>query len=312
MLPEPRKPDKSHYRNLVAQNQWIRSNLFDGLGNYRYCQACITAVYGIGSQRLAHQRSVKCRQGLIPLLPMTKSDVVSKKLEGRVVMPENQDNFKKWWPTLADTDVVNVSYPHEDHGLARKPSNSAKVTVHEQFLEFVDNNSQPNGRQASSYGALFYFLPKFTRIGEPKKSEKNYDEKVKQSLLCEFNRVQKESGQKTCSEQSAFRWLKEDRPKHAICPPRTDYCDRCKELKEEINRQTTILLRLRHAGNSSDVELRAHEKLQQEATDKLSEHKHIAQKALEHYRFSVDKCGKDWCAVNDLNTSAARLDQLQD
>ena len=312
VLPEPRKPDKAHYRNLVAQNEWIRSNLFDGLGNYRYCQACITAVYGIGSQRLAHQRSVKRQLGLIPSLPMTKSDVVSKKLEGRVVMPENQDNFKKWWPTLADTDVVNVSYPHEDHGLARKPSNSAKVTVHEQFLEFIDNNSQPNGRQASSYGALFYFLPKFTRIGEPKKSEKNYDKKVKQSLLCEFNRVQKESGQETCSERSAFRWLKEDRPKHAICPPRTDYCDRCKELKEEINRQTTILLRLRHAGNSSDVELRAHEKLQQEATDKLSEHKHIAQKALEHYRFTVDKCGKDWCAVNDLNTSAARLDQLQD
>ena len=159
------------------------------------CTVRITEVYSIGSQRLAHQRSVKRRQGLTPLVPMTKSDIVSNKLEGRIVMPDNQDNFKKRWPMLSDTDVVNVSYPHESHGLARKPSNSAKVTVREQFL--VDNNCQPNGRQASSYGALFYFSPKFTRIEEPKK---HYDEKVKQSLLCEFKRVQQESGRETCSE----------------------------------------------------------------------------------------------------------------
>ena len=44
MLPEPRKPGKAHYRNLVAQNEWIHSNLFDGLGNYRYCQACTVQV----------------------------------------------------------------------------------------------------------------------------------------------------------------------------------------------------------------------------------------------------------------------------
>jgi len=27
--------------------------------------------------------------------------------------------------------------------------------------------------------------------------------------------------------------LKEDRPKHVICPHQTDYCDQCKEFKEE-------------------------------------------------------------------------------
>ena len=44
VLPEPRKPDKLNYCNLVAQNHWIRSNLFDALGNYKYCQKCITRV----------------------------------------------------------------------------------------------------------------------------------------------------------------------------------------------------------------------------------------------------------------------------
>ena len=46
VLPEPRKSVKAHCYNLVVQNEWIRSNLFDGPGNYRYCQACITKVYG--------------------------------------------------------------------------------------------------------------------------------------------------------------------------------------------------------------------------------------------------------------------------
>ena len=59
VLPEPRKPDKLHYRNLVAQNQWIRNNLRDALGNYRYCQKCINKVLRIGTQRLAHQRAIK-------------------------------------------------------------------------------------------------------------------------------------------------------------------------------------------------------------------------------------------------------------
>ena len=75
---------------------------------------------------------------------MTKSDVISNKLEKCVVMPDNQGNFKKWLPTLSGTDVVNVNYPHKSHGLARKPTNSAKVTVREQFLEFLDQISQPN------------------------------------------------------------------------------------------------------------------------------------------------------------------------
>ena len=134
---------------------------------------------------------------------------------------------------------------------------------------------------------------------------------MKQSSVHEFNRVQQERCKETCSECSVFRWLKEDRPKHAVCLPRTDYCDKCKELKEETNRQSTILQRLWHAGNSSDVELLSRERLLKEATENLAEYKSIVQKALEHYRFTVEKCTKEWSAINDLNASV-RLDQLQD
>ena len=82
------------------------------------------------------------------------------------------------------------------------------------------------------------------------------------SHLCEFNRAQCEAGKEGCSERSAFRWLKQHRPKHAICPHLTDYCDTCKELVEEMNRQRTILQRLRHSGDSSIETLQKHEELQ--------------------------------------------------
>ena len=102
-----------------------------------------------------------------------------------------------------------------------------------QFLTFVDENSQPNGR---STGAQFWFSPKFTRIGEPTNSERITEEKASHSLLCEFNQSQtskvkravQKQGKENCSECSAFRWLKEDRPKHGICPHKMDYCDRSK------------------------------------------------------------------------------------
>ncbi len=58
VLPNPKKPEKQHYRNLVAQNTWNRSNLFVALGNYKYCS--------IGSQRLTRQRSIKQREALTP------------------------------------------------------------------------------------------------------------------------------------------------------------------------------------------------------------------------------------------------------
>lgn len=75
VLPNPRKPNKLHYRNLVAQNEWIQSNLFDAVGNYRYCQSCINSVLQVGTQRLSHQRTIKRRQVLLPLVDMTKSNV---------------------------------------------------------------------------------------------------------------------------------------------------------------------------------------------------------------------------------------------
>ena len=97
---------------------------------------------------------------------------------------------------------MNVRYPHEQHGLARRISNSVKKDEKTRFLEFVDNNSQPNGRDLNSYGPTRYFLPKFTTIQAPKAGVRNYEQRLLTSLTGEFNRAQEEEGKPTVSSFS--------------------------------------------------------------------------------------------------------------
>ena len=44
--PSPKRPesDLTHYRDITSQNEWIRANLFDSIGNYLYCYNCISLV----------------------------------------------------------------------------------------------------------------------------------------------------------------------------------------------------------------------------------------------------------------------------
>ena len=106
-------------------------------------------------------------------------------------------------------------------------------SVMSDFLTFVDANSQPNG-QEGSYSAQFFFHPKFSRIVPPQQGEKNFDDKAHTSLVAEFNQVQRELGKGTCGLTAASEWLKKHRPKVALHPSMTDYCDTCKNLKEEL------------------------------------------------------------------------------
>ena len=107
---------------------------------------------------------------------------------------------------MEDDEVVEVQYPHKRHVLAGRPSNHAKKEAMEDFLEFVDANTQPYGHQGGSYSTQ-YFIPKFTNIATPKQGEKNYDQKVQSSVVSQFNKVQAERGKPTCGNTAATEWL---------------------------------------------------------------------------------------------------------
>ena len=233
--PEPKRANVQHYRDVKAQTDWLRSNVLDAAGNLLYCAACIRSAFGISKQRIARQRAIKQNASKEPLRRLTKAEVEQQRLGEFVLMPSGCDiAFRKWWKDISEDNVVTVKYPYEQHGLARRVSNSAKTEAKDDFLKFVDNNSQPNGRDLNSYSPTHYFLPHFTTIEAPKQSVRNYHQRLSTSLTGEFNRAQQEQGRPTVSSSSVSTWLKQNRPKHTMYLHKLDYCDTCTGVKNKI------------------------------------------------------------------------------
>ena len=45
--PNPKKDDAIPSRDVVKQNEWLRQNCYDSLGNYLYCNNCIQSALGL-------------------------------------------------------------------------------------------------------------------------------------------------------------------------------------------------------------------------------------------------------------------------
>lgn len=170
----------------------------------------------------------------------------------------------------------------------------------------MDVNSQPNGRQNGSYSAQYYFLPKFTRIDPPKNGEPNYGEKERSSLLSEFNRAQREQGKPEVKSGSTVRdWLKNHRPKHALCPHMTDYCDTCKELGVQLKSLKATRKRLVESGNAQSSEIQEIETkvMNTEAHKKM--HKEDAFKAREFHHKMIERCKSVWKEITELEEKSS-------
>ena len=249
--PHPKKSETQQYRDLVRQNERLRCNIFDAVGNYLFCCKCVHHALGVSYQRLSRQRSVKRKQFVEPLCSMTKSEVESENLSQYVVMPQGCElSFMAWWKLLESFSTVTVQYPHERHGHAGKTSHAAKVETKTSFLNFVDLNSQPNGCSADSTSATHFFLLKFRTIQTPKVGVSSFEERLKQSLVGEFNHTQTELQKPTISNYSASTWLKKERPKYSIYPHKLDYCDTCARKKELLRSKQTALNRIRQTGST--------------------------------------------------------------
>ena len=208
--------------------------------------------------------------------------------------------FKQWWRSLDPTVKVDVRYPHERHGNAGKPSHFAKTDVKKDFLAFVDANSQPNGRSADSTGPTYYFLSKFSTIQAPKPGVSNYEHSLQRSLVGEFNRAQAEAGKEGCSNGSSHNWLKAERPKHAICPHKQDYCDTCAKANETIRSKQTTLNRLIQAAASTPEELEELEGELSSCKDDLEKHRKEANKSHEYFVEATQKCTTQFKRISEL------------
>ena len=185
--PNPKHCNSIPYCNITRQNDWIRENLFNPMDNYLFGSSCIWVALSLSRQNLAHQREIKRKQSTQPLRHMTKSDVEKECVSEYVMMPADKEMvFKEWWMKLDASDFASVQYPHARHGNAGRTSNSSKTSVMEDFLAFVDTNSQPNGRKADSTRHTFYFLLKFSTLQTPKAGCPHYEERLSRSVAGEF------------------------------------------------------------------------------------------------------------------------------
>ena len=79
-------------------------------------------------------------------------------------------------------------------------------------------------------------------IAQTKGPYPNYHRKLQTSLVGEFNRIQAELGKSPISDFTAFKWLKEERPKFAIYPHKVDYCDFCAIHKKDIQAKQQVIM----------------------------------------------------------------------
>ncbi len=119
--PNPKRANAIPYWDVKRQNEWLLSNVFDSMGNYLYCQACIIAAFGISKQRWIRQRNFKWLSSQQPVVDMTKEAVEEQRLGEFVIMPAgNETAFMTWWRSLSSSATVQVDTPMRDTGMLGK------------------------------------------------------------------------------------------------------------------------------------------------------------------------------------------------
>ena len=112
--PTPHNPNAQHFRDTNRQNDWIRENLFDPLGNYLFCSKCVCAAFKISKERLSQQRRIKRESSQDPIVDMTKDRVENERLGDFIVMPTSVEfPFLTWWWYLYQEHTVQVRYPYQ-------------------------------------------------------------------------------------------------------------------------------------------------------------------------------------------------------
>jgi hypothetical protein len=302
-IQQPKKANKK-YRNINKQNEWLLENVFDIYGNYLFCVPCIKEILNVHASRLHRLREIKRGQANAPIRQIRKEDVPKERAQD-IVPPVNVINVLEWWMGLENNSFVSLRDPPKLHCGS---SNNSKKHLLSRFLDFVDTNSQPNGRQVGSHGPLLFFSPKFNRINAPSKSDADKAEQWKRrSLVYEFNRSLDDG--ESISNGTAKNWLKLYRPKHAISPLRTDYCEICAECQEQKRRAEAICKRLQQNGNGNQERICECQTLAESYGLLLEEHKMVANRELQYYRQQTNESRSLFLSIQELQEKKFKTEE---
>ena len=146
----------------------------------------------------------------------------------------------------------------------------------------MNNFLHPNGRSNNSHRALFYFQSHYS-------PRKTVCEKMRTSVVAEFNRAQTELDRKTMEASTFRRHLEEHFPRISICPHKEDYCDKCKVLGTDMSRCRFVIRKITESGNSSSEKLQPHKELAA-LTKPQQEHLQDVKLAKDFYNKMVARC----------------------
>ena len=144
-------------------------------------------------------------------------------------------------------------------------------------------------------------MPKFTTVQAPKPGVHQYEQRLKRSVVGEFNRAQQECGKAVCSNGSSHNWLKAHRPKVSISPHQDDYCDTCARVKVEINSKQTTINRLVQSSNADADEVKQMDSDIKSLRKNLETHCQEAQKSHDYYIEVSKRCTSEWNEISELS-----------
>ncbi|MCP4337032.1 MAG: hypothetical protein GY679_04275 [Mycoplasma sp.] len=292
---EQPKPKNRKHRNINQQNKRLPENIFDSYGNCIYCLSCIKKILRVGGDRLSRLRKIKRQQVSTPVIRVRKDQVPAERICD-AVLPVNETNISDRRMNLKDSSITELRSPPKLHC---GKSNNNKEELLPRFLNFIDNNSQSDGRRIGSHGPLFFLSSKSDRISAPSVSKADKPEQwKKRSPVYGFDRTP--DGNKSISDGTAEKWLKTYRPKHAVTSKKTDYCEMCAECREQKRRHETVSMRLQQNGNGNEDEIRENQTLAESYGLLPEEHRTDAGSELRHCRQQTGKCRSLYRHIGEL------------
>ena len=122
-------------------------------------------------------------------------------------------------------------------------------------------------------------------------------------MVSQFNKAQTEKGRETCHNTAATNWLQKYRPKVALHPSMTDYCDTCKHVKQQLSQNQAVLNRLQQSSRVAPLKVSLGPMSPPNGSCKRNwqitrQLQHDLESTI--YKATIDKCREQWAKIEQL------------
>ena len=276
------KPDHS------ARNLFLLDQLFDPRGNQMFCGLCVEAAFGIDTHRhskihaAAIQRASKAGVEVVPRQHVTPDQLF------RVVVPEAatiNETVLVWWQEARPALPVHLRLGIYNGNRGRKPGNAYVPEIVSFFVQFVNDQSQPSGREAGSGRPLRFFDAVFRRFSLYTAKELGQGHDPDASVVMAFQKHMADQGIRGSipAQTTLHRWFQALCKGVVIKPHFSDYCDSCAQIKLSILSEQSTSRRVKEAGGDPSDALAAIDRLEAQRVQHLAK----ARQEREAYNASI-------------------------